>query len=121
MSIENQITDILNEFDDELEAEAKKAFKDTGRDTSKTLRSTSPRGSSNRHYAEGWTYKVTGNGLNQEVVIYNKTKPGLTHLLENGHQKFDWHGKNHGRTRAIKHIEPAQQKATEELLTRLSK
>lgn len=121
MNVEQQIIDILNEFDDELETEAKKAFKDTGRDTSANLKATSPRGSSSKHYANGWTYRVTGRGLTLDAVIYNKTKPGLTHLLENGHQIYDWHGRNHGRTRAIKHIQPAQEKALAELLTRLSK
>lgn len=121
MNIEQQMMDILNQFDDELKEETKKAFKDTGRDTSKNLRATSPKGTSNRHYANGWTYKMTGFGMNVDVTIYNRTKPGLTHLLENGHQIYDWHGRNHGRTRAIKHIRPAQEKALAELLTRLSK
>ena len=120
-SIEQQLTDIINEFNEELAEETKQAFKDVGRDTQLDLKATSPKGKSRRHYANGWTYKVTGLGLNLVLTVYNKSKPGLTHLLENGHQVYDWHGKPHGRTRAIKHIKPAQNKALAELLTRLTK
>ena len=38
-------------------------------------------------YAKGWTSKTEKDRLGVHGTIYNKTKPGLAHLLENGHAK----------------------------------
>lgn len=112
--IELQLEDILNEYLQEAGDNANKAFKDVGKDTSADLKATSPRGFHTEHYADGWAYRVSGKGLATKVVIYNKTKPSLTHLLENGHEVYP-----RGRAKPIPHIEPAQKKATEELLQKL--
>ena len=120
-SIDVQLKDILTEFMEDMNDDAEKAFKETGKDTVQDLKNTSPRGTGSKHYADGWTSKVQGKGMDTELIVYNRTMPGLTHLLENGHMMYDRHGINHGRTRAVRHIEPAQNRAIEDILTRLSK
>lgn len=122
-TIDEQLYKVLNEYMDELGDEAKIAFRQTGKDTSQELKQTSKslfHHKAQKHYADGWTYKVSGAKLDLIVRIYNRTKPGLTHLLENGHMILI-RGRNYGRSNAVKHIEPAEQKATRELLERLSR
>ena len=63
-------------------------------------------------YKDGWAIKkVSAHG----VVIHNKTRPRLTHLLEKGHV-----GKNQagtwGRVKAFPHIGPAEQEGVREFL-----
>lgn len=114
MSIEEQLDKILKEYLEEAGETTNKVFKEVGKDTSEDLKSSSPTGFHAEHYAEGWASKVSGKGMESKVTVYNKLKPGLTHLLENGHEVYP-----RGRAKAIKHIEPAQKKATEELLQKL--
>ena len=112
--IEIQLSEILQEYTEELDAKAEGIFKDIGKETASGLRTDSPTGPHREHYKNGWTYKTQGKGLNTKVVIYNKSKPSLTHLLENGHEVYP-----RGHVDAIPHIEPAQRKATEELIEKL--
>lgn len=122
-TIDEQLYKVLNECMDELGDEAELAFTETGIETSKGLKQTSQtmfHHKAKKHYANGWTYKVSGHKLDVMVKIYNRTKPGLTHLLENGHMKLI-KGKNYGRSNSFKHIEPAEKKAAQKLLERLSK
>lgn len=56
-------------------------------------------------YAEGWS-KTRVDGV---VVIYNKFKPGLAHLLEHGHVKTGG-----GRVAGKLHIRPVEEKAVSE-------
>ena len=118
-TIDAQLDTILREFMEEMGEDTESVFKTVGKDTVTLLKRTSPK--KKGKYSSGWASKVTGHGLKAELVIYNRLKPGLTHLLENGHVIIDRHGMNKGRARAIKHIEPAEQQATNEMLERLSK
>ena len=113
-SVEMQLFEVLTEYTEELDAKAGRAFKEVAKETADDLRATSPVGPHTEHYKDGWTFKATGKGLNTKVVVYNKTKPTLTHLLENGHEVYP-----HGHADAHPHIAPAQQKATEELINKL--
>lgn len=74
------------------------------------------RSSGGKHYAEGFTVRRangTGGYGEIEVLIYNKTKPTLTHLLEYGHDIVDRNKRHHGSVRAIPHIKPNDEKYRE--------
>lgn len=71
----------------------------------KDLKNRSPKNTAG--YAKGWTKKR----VNGKLVIYNKIKPGLAHLLENGHVKTGG-----GRVNGIKHIQPVEEKAIKSFL-----
>lgn len=78
---------------------AARATRQAARDGSPTLTG---------EYAAGWATSVRVDSDDHvRVVVHNRAKPGLTHLLEKGHEKFV-HGHDTGeRVPAYPHIEPA--------------
>ena len=89
----------------------KKEVRKAANECRKDLTATSPRGKGREHYADGWATQKTDETPNTvSYRVKNKTKPWLTHLLENGHAKA-----NGGRVDAIPHIKPAEQRAAERL------
>ena len=111
------ILENIKEFNNLTEAEFEETARIVAKEGSKKLRATSPKGSGSRkgHYADGWsvTYERKGNGK-FAFIVHNRKKPGLTHLLERGHQL--WQG---GRARAIPHIKPVEEWCNEEFERRV--
>jgi len=59
-------------------------------------------------YEKGWTaYKYRLKDGHVEAVVANKNAPGLTHLIEKGHEKFVYGRDTGTRTRARPHIRTA--------------
>ena len=109
-SVEQQMEEILREYGEKTERAVDAAAKRAAQRTAATLRATSPKEPSGGEYARGWGYKSEkGFGGSVATVVHNKTKPGLTHLLEKGHVTKNQYG-TYRRTPAHKHIEPAEQK-----------
>lgn len=108
-SMAKEIASIMAGYATDVTADVKKEARKVVKDTVNELKSTSPEGHGSKrgHYKDGWTSKVEMNSPNSiGLRVYNKKKPGLTHLLEKGHAKTGG-----GRVEGIKHIEPAEQKA----------
>lgn len=82
------------------------------------LKSTSPRGNGPQsgRYAKGWGVKKSKDG----VVIYNKTDPGLTHLLEKGHDIIR-KGKKAGHAAAQPHIKAVEEMVKTEMVEEVEK
>ena len=79
------------------------------KDARDKLKQTSPKDTGK--YAEGWTTgNYTWTALGAEITVYNAKKPGLAHLLENGHAK-----RNGGRVTAKVHIKPVEEEVGREL------
>lgn len=82
-----------------------KAVDATAKETVKGNRSRSP--VLTGVYAKGWSSKKTlqGSGVYGKTV-YNKEKPSLTHLLQNGHEVRGYlEGRGRSRTKAFDHIQ----------------
>lgn len=71
------------------------------------LRSTSPKETGD--YAKGWKVQKVKTRYGTSCTIYNSTKPGLTHLLENGHAT-----RNGGRAPAHPHIKRVEEQVIKE-------
>lgn len=113
------IAKIFDEYADKAEETLEKAGRKVGRRAVKIIKDSSPQRIHNKkHYKDGWTYRLAKELMSFEVTIYNKSKPGLTHLLEHGHAiVFYGHAKaGGGRTQAIPHIAPAEEWAVDEFI-----
>lgn len=101
--LEIAIVKELSEYSDEVTEGIKREVKSVAKEAVRTLKSTSPRDTG--EYAQGWASKVEYESEKDiRVRIYNRKKPQLTHLLENGHAKV-----NGGRVNGKPHIGPTEQ------------
>lgn len=71
-------------------------------------------------YRKGWSIKTKREKYGVNVLLYNKTDPRLTHLLEKGHVVINKYGRV-GRAPAHPHIKIAKEKAEEYLIDELMK
>ena len=112
--LEIEIVKELKAYSDEVAEGVKKAVKDVAKETVRTLKATSPRSkmSGPGKYADGWTSKGECESAEDiRMRISNRTKPQLTHLLENGHATV-----NGDRVDGRPHIRPAEQAAADKLV-----
>lgn len=99
------ISDILTTYSEDATESIKEAVKTVASETVKEIAAASPRKSGK--YARGWKTKIAFDSpFERRVIIYNKAKPQLTHLLEYGHA-------GPKPAPAYPHIRPAEQKAIE--------
>lgn len=109
------INEILAEYGDQAREAVELACKDTARETAKELQSAGTF-KGGKEYRKGWTSKVELTRTGATAIVYNKAKPGLSHLLEFGHAK-----RNGGRTTAFNFIAPIDATVGDRLLNNIDK
>ena len=117
--LQTEISAALRAYADTSFEDLKEIAQQVAKEGAVKLKKTSPRGAGTKkgHYADGWTVTALHKGAGRfSFVINNKKKPGLTQLLENGHQL-----RQGGRARAIKHIKPVEEWCNEEFERRAVK
>ena len=107
------MTELLDEISKDVEDSAKRNIQTVAKECVVKLRNASPRKTGS--YAKGWGTKKQGE---MDVVVHNRTDYQLTHLLENGHVIRNKKG-TYGRTNGIKHIQPVEEWAVDELPRRI--
>ncbi len=113
-SFEVQMKQLLDELNEDVRKATKRGIAEVSKEAVQKLRNTSPHKTGS--YAKGWGAKKEGD---MDVIVYNRTDAPLTHLLENGHVIKNKKG-TYGRTRAIKHIAPVEEWASDELPRRIT-
>lgn len=107
------VNEAMSEYRDLTEQALKSAVAEVAKETKDIAKETSPTLSG--RYKKGWATKKTADASGQiSITVYNRNRPGLTHLLEKGHAK-----RGGGRVSGIPHIAPAEEYAVEELEARL--
>ena len=96
-----QISAVLDEFNLKVNQVVQEVLPKVANDAAKQLKATSP---GNGSYASGWRQKTTKTDYTIEAVVYNAKKPGLPHLLENGHLL-----RNGRRSTPQVHIKPVEE------------
>lgn len=114
-TVGEQLAEILDDYSEEVRKVTDAAINATAKDAVQKLRNSSPKKSGS--YAKGWRVKLNRDG---SAIVHNATDYQLTHLLENGHVIRNKKG-TYGRTNGIKHIEPVEQWANDELVQRIEK
>ena len=99
----------LDEYADVTTEQVKKAVRKAGNTVRKEIQQNAPKNTGD--YAKSWVVKkVRESSHTLELVVHSKNRYQLTHLLEFGHCL-----RNGGRTRAMPHIAPAEEKGIEQL------
>lgn len=121
-SVQDQIADVLNEYMKEKQEQIEKITKEVANDVVKELKKTSPKSTSaGKHYASGWRVKNEPSSVVRRTnmsVVYNATKPQLTHLLSKSHDIVNQYGR-YGRSTPDPHLENAEKNGNEKYLHRL--
>lgn len=114
-SLRETINGILEEYGDEAKEAVEAGAKDTAKAVVQELRKA---GDFNRgeDFRKGWAAKTETTRLGATTTVYNRTKPGLAHLLEFGHAK-----QNGGRTKAFNFIAPIADTVEEKFLAAFEK
>lgn len=99
-SLAATIESILDEYGDTAKEVVEDSCKDVAKQVVKDLRKAGDF-NNGQDFRKGWASKTENTRFGASVVVYNKTKPGLAHLLEFGHVKT-----NGGRTKAFNFIAP---------------
>ena len=109
----SQMADVIMEGMEEYARlaadDVKKAVKKAGAQARKAIQENAP--VKTGAYAKSWaakTMKETANAM--EIVVYSRNRYQLVHRLEFGHAL-----RKGGRTRAIPHIAPAEERAAQTL------
>ena len=99
----------LDEYADVTTEQVKKAVRKAGNTVRREIQENAPKNTGD--YAKSWAVKkVRESSHTLELVVHSKNRYQLTHLLEFGHCL-----RNGGRTRAVPHIAPAEEKGIEQL------
>lgn len=123
-SVQAQINKILNDYIDQEEDKIEKITKEVAEDVAKQLKQTSPKShGGGKHYANGWKVKNQPSSKTRHTVmsvVYNATKPQLTHLLAKSHDIVNQYGR-YGRSKPDPHIENAEEYGADLYLQRLER
>lgn len=105
INIETEIAKILTKYGDEVAENIQKVTKEIARKGAKAVKQNAQTNfSGTGKYAAGWTSQAKEGRYSSQGIIYNRTQPGLPHLLEHGHAK-----RGGGRTDGKEHIAPVEQ------------
>ena len=106
---------IIKKYQGDVATTVGKLVKRAGTEARDRLKDVSPKRTG--RYAAGWTagdYKWST--LGGSITVYNRSKPGVAHLLENSHAL-----RNGGRSTPIVHIKPVRDKVEQELKSDIEK
>ena len=112
-SVEVLLTEVMTEVNDEANEIMFKCMSKAMQKAKKEVFTRSP--VLIGKYKKGWAVRTKRLKYGFDGVIYNKTYPGLTHLLNNGHVIRNQHG-TFGRVSGDNHITKARDIADEYLI-----
>ena len=110
-SLTAQINQALAQYTSDINLTVDEVMKNGAQQAKKALTQLSP--ADTGKYAKSWAVKKERG----RYIVYNK-KPGLTHLLENGHDIIR-NGRKVGRVVGRPHIKPVEEMVSENIIKEL--
>lgn len=107
-NLQKAVMNYLQNYKEDIDDDVIEAVDEITKQARDELKQISPRGKGSRAnpYYKGWAIKLSKRKTGvYHKVIWNKTNYQLTHLLE-----FEHATRNGGRTKAIPHIRPIEEK-----------
>lgn len=123
-AFQDTVKKMLEDYAEEAEKAVEEAAEETAKEAAKELKNISPKGKGTKkgHYAAGWSYRVEKSRVGgTQAEVYNRKKPGLTHLLENGHATKNGTGRRYPNTPAHPHIADVNDKAQSDFANKIEK
>ena len=116
-SISDQMREILDEYSDKVKEVTDEAINRVSKECVNKLHNSSPDRTGD--YARGWAVKkIAVRNKISDVVVHNRTRYNLTHLLEFGHVVRNAKG-TFGRAPAHPHIGPVDEWVADETEKRI--
>lgn len=115
INITEKVNEILTEYTKDVKRVTNDCIDRVAKESVSKLKEKSSSMFGGGKYSKGWTLKRErgAHGVN-DVIVYNKSEPSLTHLLEKSHRivngKGEW-----GRTNPHPHIQPVEEWVQTEL------
>ena len=113
MTVSIEISEAINAFTTEVKAIVAGEAEQIAEDSADKLRISSPKATGK--YAKGWKHQVVRTPAGITAIVYNASRPSLTHILEYGHMKRG----GRGRVAAIPHIKKVEIEAAQEFERRV--
>lgn len=111
----NAINETLEDYADLAADDLKTCIDDTGKFVRKQISANAPKRTGK--YKKSWRKRKTRETSSSlDVEVYSSKRYMLTHLLEHGHAK-----RYGGRTKAMPHIQPAEEAGEEKLVSDLKR
>ena len=116
--LQSVVQQVLHDIPQKCDNAITRAEETVSKKAVKELKATSPEGSGPQagRYAKGWSVKKSKDA----TIIYNKTDPGLTHLLEKGHDIVR-NGQKVGEAAAQPHIKAVEEMVKREMVEEVTK
>lgn len=116
-----EIAGILEEYADDVQSNLEEITKEVGKKGAKAVQAQAKATVGGKQYASGWTSQVEVTRLGATATIYNKSQPGLAHLLEHGHVSRNGTGRTFGRVPGHEHIAPVEEELVDDFQKELEK
>lgn len=111
------ISDTLEAYGEELSENIAEAVKTVSKKGAQAVRQSAQQTfGGTGAYARGWTSRTETGRMSTQGIIYNRTMPGLPHLLENGHAK-----RGGGRVAGRAHIKPVEDEIVKDFVQAVDK
>ena len=118
-NLQKECDKILEEFRDDVDKNMNEAIKKVTKAGAKQVKANARSAVGGKKYASGWTSQFESGRLSAQGTIYNRSQPGLPHLLEYGHVTRNGTGRTYKPTPEHPHIESVEQELEQTIIKEL--
>lgn len=109
LDLSRAVSEILQEYGKEVKDDINASLKEVAQQTVEKLKTRQAKyHKGNKRYNKGWSSADEVTFAGQTMIIFNKTKPQLTHLLNDGHEYVTRTGRRVKEIKGDHHIDDAE-------------